>query len=210
MNPSPFASRFALILSELTPEAMHAFTAEDFFLRSPKQQVVLGDVDEPVLSAVFDRIKDHRIANATFDVELDFGQDPLVLNVLDPELIVAYTYTAYAKLFTDVLEPMIGKGNVFAVIHGGPDMNGMLMQPFMQLLIVSDERKVQLEDMSLDPVFDDWFSPIKSAIAHFMMETYPAYVSDTDEWVELSTFEHTIRAMPLVLPEFPQEGGAHE
>lgn len=198
MEKATFVKDFSLQVRYFSQEALGSFTHDSFFSTYSKR-TVLGELSEATLPELFEQIKSHDIVNGIFDIEFDFGDDSAVLALLDDTLLTGYACTAYAQLFEQVIEPTYGKGNVFAVIHGGTGTDDMVVSPIMQLIIVADDTAIWNKDK------DEWTSefkaflqPLQQGIVDFVGVTYPNYVTSNTQWVELMTFDHSIQTTPLI------------
>lgn len=189
---------YDLQVKTFTKDDINALTSETFFSQF-SQQSVFGDLDVPTLDAVFERIKGFDVINGLFDYELSFGMDVSAFVPLESELVTAYMYTAYEQLFKTVIEPYIGSGEVFAVIHGGrQDGDTDVMLPFMQIVFKIDYATVY--DTTTHTWSDDyieWFDGLKGRIVAYSEETYPDYVAPEQQMVQLETFDRMFEMLPL-------------
>lgn len=198
MKKETFAKDFSLQLKYMDVSALEGFTNDAFFKPFSKQ-TVLSSTGDLMIPELFEKMKNHSIVHGIFDVELNFGEDREVLARIDDTLLIAYTYTAYTKVFESVIEPYLGEGKVFAVIHGGEDESGIVAKPFMQLIILADDLSVW------DPAtnewtteFTEWLKPLQQGLVDYLYLTYPEYITGTNEWVKLKTFDHQLSTLPLV------------
>lgn len=177
---------------------MESLTQDEFILPFEKQKV-MGDIPSGTIDELFEHVQQHSIVNGVFDVVLDFGDDESLLFRIDDELFTAYVYTAYKQLFEQVLEPIVGKGKVFGVIHGGKSPDGEQTAPFLQIIILTDDMTVwNTRKETWTDEFVYFLNPIKQGIVDFMYVTYPHYVTqENKQWIEFHLWDMNINAIPL-------------
>lgn len=198
MKKETFAKDFSLRLKAMDSKTVDTFTEDEFF-KPFTQRAVLGDNPLMMVSELHESIQGQNIINGIFDVELDFGEDRDILSRIDDSLLTAYVYTAYSKLFEEVIEPYVGKGNVYGVIYGGADENGVVTKPFLQLIFLTENNVVwDSEQNEWTESFTTWLQPLQQGIVDFMGVTYPEYVTNNEGWITMNTWEHQLNALPLV------------
>lgn len=198
MRKDRFASNFSLRMAPIKKEDVRTLKQDELIMPFEKR-TVLGDLASGTVDELYHISQQHSIVNGVFDVVLDFGEDESLLFRIDDELFTAYVYTAYEKLFYEVIEPIIGKGEVFAVIHGGESPEGDMTAPFMQLIIFTDSMSVWNKNKNTwTDVFNEFLKPVQQGIVDFMYVTYPNYVTSTDtHWIKYRLWDMEINAIPL-------------
>lgn len=198
MKKETFAKDFSLRLKAMGYKTVDSFAEGEFFKPFTKR-TVLSEDHQMTVSELHDVIQGQNIINGLFDVELDFGEDQAVVAHIDDALLSAYQYTAYLKLFEEVVESYVGKGNVYGVIYGGEDEDGVVIKPFLQLIFLTEDHDVwNNQNKEWTEQFRNWLRPLQQGIVDFMGVTYPEYVSNPNGWVTLNTWEHQLVALPLV------------
>lgn len=195
IDKTKFATDFTLKMKEIPIES-----TEDEFFQGTQQNTVLGSgLTTYTLKALHGVIRDYSIVSGVLDITFDFGDTVEQMLWMDDTLRDAYAYTAYYKLFYEVLEPAMGKGTLYGVIYDG-QTEGHATQPYMQISLVLEEGQETWDDAlnEWSNAFKTYIEPLQQGIVDFTHVTYPEYVSEKDQWVELMSWSRDFRVLPLV------------